>query len=419
MNNDLDLPPFTPIPADVRDRVRRRVQERIRRPRSYRRPIAVAAAVALLATGAVYLLSGGSSTSEPAKRNQSDVVMNRCWSAIQRVGKEGDFPDRSTWLAPIVEDEGEYSGVAVAGISAGGSKFFCETTATTVTVTRPSAELRYAPGTRTALLLTSAHGTVAGLADPTWPAVVVTIPGHSTAVRPVHDGMFVYTGDYRLQDTTIQAKRAETAADVDGMDDTGAELPAPQPPAVIVVDRVPLDKEKFSHERAALEACQKSAAATSPVPEAGSYTGGPDIDRDFVFVIPALSETRLAACTTSHLERTPPGPSRFIEGPALSDVDSEHKPVAFYPGPLPSSGGDHTPLVGVVPKNVARMEIWFGDHWTVQPDVVNRMFALLVPADVPLGQDGRVRDENQIKVRLFGPVGQVSYEGPLTVWHPN
>ncbi len=417
MNNDLDLPPFTPIPANVRDRVRRSVQERIRRPRSYRRPIAVAAAVALLATAAVYLLGRGGGTSEPAKRNPVDGVMDRCWSAIQQTGRERDYPDRTTWRAPLVDDVGTPFDLTTVGISAGSDKFFCETTPTTVTVTLPSAGLHYAPGTRTALLLTSAHGAIAGLADPSWPAVVVSVPGRGTALRAVHDGMFVYNSGAMLQDATIRAKPAKSDEDVEAMDESGADLPVPQAPGVMVVDRVPGEVDRKSQQGVALDLCLQHTL--SVVQEADSYSPGPVIDRDQVFLVPGLSKTRLGVCTMTRTDRDSPGPAVFSQGPVLSDVDSDHRPAAFYPGEVPTSGGVRAPLAGVVPVDVARVEISFGAHATVTPDVVNRAFVLLIPPEVPLGADGRVRDESQIRVRLFGPAGEVSYEGPLTVWHPN
>ncbi|MET1074352.1 MAG: hypothetical protein ABWY11_17020, partial [Umezawaea sp.] len=75
---------------------------------------------------------------------QAEVVataaLDRCWSAVRRQGVADRFPDRSRWRAVLTVGDSQ---IGVVAARADGKPLFCQTTATTATVTDPSA----APGT--------------------------------------------------------------------------------------------------------------------------------------------------------------------------------------------------------------------------------------------------------------------------------
>jgi hypothetical protein len=423
MSNDLDLPPFTSIPSDVRDRVRRKVRDRIRRPRSYRRPLAAAAAVALLAAGAVFLLSKGPGTLEPAGPTRTDTTLDRCWNAIRDTGAGTDnYPDRSTWKVPVLYDALPYSDLIAVGISAGEKKFFCEATETTVNITSPSAQLHYAEGTQTALAMLTPNGTMAGVIDPSWPAAWFSEPGGFQTREQPRDGMFVVNPGRSLENAKILTRRgAGFPVEETNPGYSGAELPKPPTLGVSVHDRPPAPQDRASAAGRTLGDCLAHAGdnSTALVLDPDSYGPGPLITRDQATMVLARSETRVAACL-----RSPTGPGTpelvsFGQGPRLSDIDSDNVPVAFYPGAVNLSDGARFTLAGTVPAATARVEIRFGNGVTESPAVANRTFGLILPDRVAVDGDNRITDAGRITVRLIGAGGDVFYEGPLPIWHPN
>jgi hypothetical protein len=69
------------------------------------------------------------------------------------------------------------SGAGADGSSARGQvRLVCEATSTTVTLSDPDATPAYAPGSRTGLLLYTGTGLVAGVADPAWAKVELSMP---------------------------------------------------------------------------------------------------------------------------------------------------------------------------------------------------------------------------------------------------
>jgi hypothetical protein len=159
--------------------------------------------------------------------------------------------------------------------------------------------------------------------------------------------------------------------------------------------------------------------ASGVVMDPDTYGAGAMITKDKAMLVMALSPSQVAACHISPTEPNSPDLVDFALGPKLSDVDGGEAPVAFYPGPVNLADGARSTLGGILPKRAARMELRFGNGVTVTPEVVNRTFALIIPDQVVVGGDNEIADAGKITVRLFGTSGGVSYEGPLTIWHPN
>lgn len=172
--NDIDLPPSRPLPPHTRDRLRDTVlgslpAEEPPRGDRFRAPLAAAAAVAVLAAGAVIVAQSagapdrfrpGTTTSATTSTTVSanppttfpllpglvpEPVDGRTAEALDRCGavaaaspRANEFAPRSSW-EPVftVEKDGHR---ITAFKEYGGKPGFCETTATTATVSDPSAE---------------------------------------------------------------------------------------------------------------------------------------------------------------------------------------------------------------------------------------------------------------------------------------
>jgi hypothetical protein len=417
MNDDLDLPTYAPIPADVRDRLRRRVQTQIRHPKSRLRvPLTVAAAVALLAVAAVIVVNNRSTTNEPAAPPRTDRTIQRCMAAVEQAGKVADFPDRATWRVPLVYAPG-YNDLTVLGITAGDSRFFCETTELTVTISDPLAQPRYAEGSKTALLSLSANGVLAGVIDPSWPAARIALPHGAQSVQRAVAGMFVYNTENTLSDSDVFTVEKATADVHPNFPATPPTTVLPHPPvAALSVHDVPVPvPDRTSAHGQALAAC--ISQANQLVLDPANYEPGALVRKDQSVLVIGRSPTRIAACMSMPVPELGQTLTTFAVGPRLSDVEGDQ--MAFYPGPVNLSGGARSTLAGLVPKDTAKMEVRFGNGTTVSPDVANGTFALIIPDSVEVDGSNEINDEKGITVKLFGPQGGMFHEGPLTVWHPN
>jgi hypothetical protein len=172
--NDLDLPPSRTLPSEVRDRIRTAVNGTAP-PSRHRAPLSVAAAVAVLAIGAVIIgqstagtpdgfrpgtTSTGSAppsqrvdTAPPLVVTQPDARTNtdldRCGTVVAASPRAHEFPPRSAWVPMFTAEprDGLTRVIAFREFSSQGKPGFCEitriegTTATeSVTVSDPSAE---------------------------------------------------------------------------------------------------------------------------------------------------------------------------------------------------------------------------------------------------------------------------------------
>ncbi|MEU6265698.1 hypothetical protein [Saccharopolyspora shandongensis] len=170
------LPPRRELPPEVRARLRGKVEAGMA-ARHRGRAVVASAAVVLLAAGAVIGVQVARSqlveTPAAAPPDATTRTLDRCWEAVRAAGKTDQVPDRSEWINASITAQGDD---VVVAFTAGGKPVFCETTSTTVTMSDPNAEPSYAAGSRTALLLYTSTGAAAGIADPTWPRIVLSMP---------------------------------------------------------------------------------------------------------------------------------------------------------------------------------------------------------------------------------------------------
>jgi hypothetical protein len=165
--NELNLPPHRPLPPQVRDRLRGRLFAPDRSSR-LRAPLAAAAGVAVLAAGAMMVSQSVAGTladyrpgtpptstttstavpappsppipppdvTEPDARTAADL--DRCGAVAAASERAAEFAPRSTWRPLYTVSR---RGHRVTAYTEGGGKpGFCDVTATTATVSDPSAE---------------------------------------------------------------------------------------------------------------------------------------------------------------------------------------------------------------------------------------------------------------------------------------
>jgi hypothetical protein len=230
--SDIQLPPRRPLPPEVRSRIRTRA---LARPQPRRRtrftrgraPFTVAAGVAILAAGAVIIgqsVTGGgpnhagqrttpptatTSAGRPLDLGRANAELDRCWAAIQAEGKADKYPARPRWRAVA---QGIYPWVTVTAAFADGKPFFCQTTETTVRVSEPTSSPAYARGSKTAALLISPEGVIAGVRDESWRGVGIWLgdgktSSGSTAGELPYGLFFDLTKDRVRDDTVIEVDR--------------------------------------------------------------------------------------------------------------------------------------------------------------------------------------------------------------------
>jgi hypothetical protein len=166
--NELNLPPRRPLPPEVRDRLRERLFTEAR-PAPLRAPLAVAAGVAVLAAGAVIVgqsvagtpadyrpgtppTSTTSATSAtwpvagaagpllpvlPPDAHSADDL-DRCGAVAAASPRAREFAPRSAWQPVYTVSRRGHRITAYREY--GGKPGFCDVTATTATVSDPSAE---------------------------------------------------------------------------------------------------------------------------------------------------------------------------------------------------------------------------------------------------------------------------------------
>jgi hypothetical protein len=197
---NLDLPPRRELPPDVRDRMRLRALDAVRGPSADRfgrlsAPVAVAAGVTVLAASAVIVAqsTGGSSDEEtfaaarPSSSSRPSATttekptplpigtldqakaredLDRCAAVAAASPRAAEFAPRAAW-EPVYAVE--WNGHRLTAYREHGARpMFCDTTATTATVSDPSAEpmaLTGAPNAPYYGLYLSPAGILAGVAQ--------------------------------------------------------------------------------------------------------------------------------------------------------------------------------------------------------------------------------------------------------------
>ncbi|WP_410622041.1 hypothetical protein [Amycolatopsis sp. cmx-8-4] len=405
------LPARRALPDDVRDRLRANVREGIAKPR--RKPhvwYAAAAAVLVLAAGAVVVtrqvrppagtapaVTGGGGLTLDAKL--ATASLDRCWAAVRAAGKTDRVPPRAEWV-PLFTDE--QNGDAVVAATAAGRPMFCETTATTVTLSDPGATPAYAPGTRTGLLLRSATGLAAGVLDPALPRadfIVKTGGGSASSWRlgfsPVSRQFVAFTG-------AIPAK-AQLAIG----NGRASILPDAPAPLLAVTDR-PEPADRTSAAGRALGDCLTDAGEV--IPDAAAYRPGPLLAEGGYQVVMGRRGDRVIVCTREPDYWRPGTQARAYPDLAGNrQVPARVLPVDTLGSPEAGAapGQARVPLAVVLPASATAAGFEFGTDSGGDLVVTDGM-AL---AWVPRSHAGKA--DAQVHVRAFDAHGEVVYDGTL------
>jgi hypothetical protein len=440
MSDRLTPPPPRPLPPEVRDRIRGTVTaglERSSRPRieRLRAPLAVAASVAVLAAGAAIIAQSvgtnggvGTPTTAPTTSSgasrptlnpaEANAELDRCWAAVQQAGKAGSFPDRSQWQ-PVFNVEFVLD-LHVTAARAAGKPLFCATTLTTVTVSDPNATPGYAKGSRTGSLLFSPTGIIAGVADPSWPAVRNSVEhsaGSGYATITPGDHLFVTYHSVRLPSDSVRVGVERSDGFVAPMDTSPARLtlPAPPPPAVSIVDR-PVNPPDRTSERGHWFA-QCLASSTFPVPDPDVWEPGASVTVGGSQLMIVRNGSRLAYCERHTTSTGKPDSYVYsfipsgADGPGLSTPD---RPVVHLTTPFPGRSREGGGVVmGAAPGAATRMQLVLGSTEVVDADVWNSTFAAALPAG-SLDEGMNPTPAGKIvMVRVYDANNAVIYEGPL------
>jgi len=359
------------LPADLRDRVRAEAEAGLdRRPRRAvpGRLLAVAAAVVLLG-GTVFVLRQTPDEAPPSPRRPvpvagttvdqavAGVALDRCWDAVRQRGATDRYPDRSRWKPVFTAGDSQ---VGVVAARADGKPLFCQTTATTATVTDPNA----APTSGTAAVLYSREGVVAGVTDVDWSRIALkgTGPNGSVSLKTESgDHLFVGRAGVNLTGTRMAVN------EIDSEDPTAVrELRAPATPAILVRDRPDGPApDRASDAGKALGDCL--ARSSRPLPDPDSYQPGALVAYPGGTVVLGRSTDSLVACRSDG-QRTEAVRTLLVNSgaPAVMNVDT------FVEGDRMVVGGELRP-------EVATMEISLSGGPPQPATVAGRTFAFLVP----------------------------------------
>ncbi|MET0135278.1 MAG: hypothetical protein ABW215_16995 [Kibdelosporangium sp.] len=389
--NDFDVPPTIDVPADARDRIEARVLPHLadEQPSSRSRLwLAAAAVAALLAGGAVVLAAQPESRPEPDPERTLDIAkaateLDRCWAAAQQSGDSARFPDRAEWQ-PVLSVTGHKS--TVTAVKTNGRPIFCETTKTRVTLSDPGAEPAYAPDTRTGAALVTDVGTIAGVADPSWPQVFVQVTaankdGYAGPAQQ-KDGLFVFMSVMSPLGGSITVSR--------GQDDSRIPIPQPQPAVSVADPRYP-PGDRASERGILLGQC---LAKDPSVIDAASWSPGAMVAASGERLIMATNPAGTSACF-QQAERT-----QFMA--YLAPVTLPAKPTLL---PVTPSVGGRPVVTGLLPAGTARLQLTFAGGGTVDADVLGGTFAALLPPEAGAPAT--------ISCKAFGREGQLLYTGPL------
>ncbi|WP_410668670.1 hypothetical protein [Amycolatopsis sp. cmx-4-68] len=412
MSDDLGFPPRRALPDDVRDRLRAEVRQGIGKRRPKHAWYAAAAAVLVLAAGAVVvprqLRQPAETPPAVAGGLKLDVklataALDRCWAAVKAAGKTDRVPPRADWV-PLFTDE--LSGDAVVAATAAGKPMFCETTETTVTLSDPGATPAYAPGSRSGLLLQSATGLVGGVLDPAWPeaGLIVVSPGSSGGndleFSPVSRQFVVLT-------RSAPERTQLVLVDHGAGPPRKVDLPPAPAPLLSVTDR-PDPAERTSPAGRALGECL--ADAEEVIPDGAAYRPGPLLVEDDYQVVLGRRGDRVVVCTREPDHRRPGKTQARAYPDLVADRQVPARTLRVSTLGATEAGGEpgksRTPFAATVPLTAASVSVGFGGGVSAEGAAVDGMFIVWVPKE-------RYETGVNVSVVARDVRGTVVYEGEL------
>jgi hypothetical protein len=398
--NELRMPPRRPLPPEVRSRIRTRVLTGLDQPHrrflNSRAPFAVAAGVAVLAAGAMIVGQSvhggagdpgkrqtpptGSATARPLDLRVANAELDRCWAAIQADGKADRYPDRSRWRAVTADGD---LWVRVTAAFADGKPIFCQTSLTTVRVSEPTATPAFVAGSKTAALLMTPEGIIAGIRDESWPGVGTFVgddggnAGSQADLLPY--GLFVASARTRITDTT-KAEVDRWANDRDRAEHPERfTLPRPAVP-VSRVDRPAPPADRTSDRGQWLKQCLDRSEG--PVVDADMWEPGAWATAGDARYMVLRAGQSFAYCFTDKIPSKPdgvPDTPRWGFGTMNMGRNDFGKDRPEVLAGMTQLGSPTTFLLGALPSSVNSLDVVRGDRPPVKSDVWNSTFAVVLP----------------------------------------
>ncbi|AUI63478.1 hypothetical protein [Amycolatopsis sp. BJA-103] len=425
MTDDLGLPGRRELPPEVLDNLRMSLREGMGKPVRRRWPIvAAAAAVVLVLAGALVTTviirdpdGTGPDVANPdfsLDRPKAMEAMNRCWAVVQSEGRAASFPARDDWEPRFTVTS---PSVTVVAVTVDDKPFFCETTLMTATVSDPGAAPAYTEGARTAALLMTPAGTVAGIADPEWPKVELT--GQNEASLSARDipifrpgNLFVHIAPMKPSRTTYDV--GPTPGEQSRPREYRAPFPlrpAPEPAASRIDRPVSPVPDRATPAGEFFDTCTRGASET--LPDEDAYRVGAYLENDDVGVVVARLGDQVITCQggLGYQEGKAEYYRVFADqprSPAVRTLRGESVGMAKREG---EADRPRNPYVGVVPEVAAEVKLDFGPGGKVDATVAEGTFAAWHP-------DGVSRDVENAKVGItvLDAAGNILHQGTLWLW---
>ncbi|HEX4221307.1 MAG TPA: hypothetical protein VHZ97_03025 [Pseudonocardiaceae bacterium] len=374
--------------------------------------IVVLAGISAVVATTVGHLNGPSPAGTPAPARNADIA--RCATAADAIGFHG-LDDQSA-LRSIFSAGG--FGRQVAGFRlAGGQAMFCETTATTVTVSQPDQPTTVPPGSPARSLLTSDDGVIAGIVPRGTTGLTVNVdmtrpsqlgPYSSDGTATVSDGMFVFVAKQAISTAAGQVTGEDKALTEDGgalPPGSHPQLTKSAPPLTFDVDRPApgtptallsscLGQVSTGRHESVLDQASLSAGASSTIHD-GVNTSSTTI---------AYNPTQVVTCSV--LTGELPGVG-YVSAPRAQL--SEQHPLQLVDS-MDTGTRDRFEFDGMIAPNVGKITINAPGGTPVDGVIVGPTFTAVVPTagNEPLA------DPYAFVATILDTQGKVIYQGPLS-----
>ena len=365
MTSDLGLPPRRELPPEVRARLRASVMQGIRPRRTA--SLTVTAAVVLVGLFVSVVLfvrphGGGRVAVEPGMDAAlAQSTLDRCRDALQHAGKRV-----LDWIPVFTLQDSQLAQTMVAA-EVHGKPVFCLATATTVTVSDPDAVPRYLPGTKTAILLRTPTGAVAGVADPAWDGVDVVVSGaglQRSTFSPRSHAFALFA--------TASAGASVSAAEHTETGGLGVVLPPAPGPLLSTVDR-PVTADRSSPAGAFLGRCL--ARSDVQIPDGDAYQAGAYLADSEDELVVARFGARAMVCLASPVYHACIVCFVPVKDPALV-VDA----IQFGGSVIEGSAGQRPVLAGIVPPSATRVTVTLPNGQPQDAVYANGTFLIQLPS---------------------------------------
>lgn len=400
IDNDFDIPRATEVPPAVQARIEAKVMSGIRRTSHSRVWIITAVAAVVTVCGVVTATLGANSADPPPANRpvdppvpalpeafppampsaQAGYEMDRCALAIQQLPNKAQYPDRRTWQSLVVVGTLRSR---LSAIRADGRLLFCETSLDKVTVSAPDGKSQPLPGTTAGIMLVTASGAIAGTTDPSWPkAIVQEGDGHDTPAQRM-SGMFF----------TLLGTPVNSALTLRGQDN-GDKVALPKTLGT-TIDHAPYPPADRTSDRGRmLRDCM--AKVNGEVPDADLWQAGAMAEAGDERVIMATNPAGTSACYEKGQTATF---ATFLARNSPKEFPSGVVPLAVAP-----TLGGRTLVAGSAANNVAEMRLKLPNKRSMDADVANNSFAVLLPSDV--------LSSTQVTTTLYDAAGDMLETGP-------